>query len=382
MDDLHYEVGTEYIDKANPNISSDQFSRWFKESIGKSISTMGGMRPLKKKDGSALAFLILVSNSRGKPSGLENPWEDHLDLYNGTLTYLGDAKKSTNHIRPENYSGNKCLLLIQESILMNDLQKVPPILYFRKERIGKTTFYGLLVLEKVEKIRFEQQGHPIPNYKFNLSLLNVDFISLKWLKQRYLSEPETFAPNAWKNYVENGKIENYFCEKNRIINKEDQLPTDINNLKLLNDFVSFYSSREFELLIPELMKLLNKNMEIITTRITRDGGFDFYGNYPIPELNHKLPFKGEVKLWKTTSRIGVKEVCRLIARLERGEFGIFVTTSYFSKQAQEEILRDKVPVKLIDGKQLYSLLRMMGWISKSNEFDRVKISEVLNIKKE
>ena len=33
------------------------------------------------------------------------------------------------------------------------------------------------------------------------------------------------------------------------------------------------------------------------------------------------------------------DVSRLVARLQRGEYGIFVTTSYYTKAAQEEVHR-------------------------------------------
>jgi hypothetical protein len=55
--------------------------------------------------------------------------------------------------------------------------------------------------------------------------------------------------------------------------------------------------------------------------------------------------------------IGPKDVSRLVARLGRGQYGIFVTTSYYTPQAQEEVLLDSYPVRLFSGIHLVRFLR-------------------------
>ena len=50
---------------------------------------------------------------------------------------------------------------------------------------------------------------------------------------------------------------------------------------------------------------------------------------------------------------------RLVARLARGQYGIFVTTSYFTKQAQEEVLEDRYPATLVAGADLVRIMREM-----------------------
>ena len=57
----------------------------------------------------------------------------------------------------------------------------------------------------------------------------------------------------------------------------------------------------------------------------------------------------------------------LAARLDRGEYGIYVTTSFFSKQAQEEVHELRYPLKLIHGKQLMKIIkRSKYWIRRSD----------------
>ncbi len=72
--------------------------------------------------------------------------------------------------------------------------------------------------------------------------------------------------------------------------------------------------------------------EIIQTRLSRDGGFDFHGSFRLPPpLSYTIPLKGEVKRYDLDgSGVGPKAVARLVARLQRGEHGVFVTTSHFT----------------------------------------------------
>jgi restriction endonuclease Mrr len=58
----------------------------------------------------------------------------------------------------------------------------------------------------------------------------------------------------------------------------------------------------------------------------------------------------------------VGEVSRLVARLRRGEYGNFVTTSYYTRQTQEEVLEDAYPVKLFAGADLIRFLKELKLI--------------------
>ena len=76
------------------------------------------------------------------------------------------------------------------------------------------------------------------------------------------------------------------------------------------------------------------------------------GEFILPDpFKYPIKFKGEVKRHK--SGIGPKDVSRLVARLGRGEYGLFFTTSYFTSDAQKEVILDNYPVRLISGADLY-----------------------------
>ena len=79
-----------------------------------------------------------------------------------------------------------------------------------------------------------------------------------------------------------------------------------------------------------------------------------------PPLSYHVPLNGEVEQYRLTNSVGPKEVARLVARLQRGEHGVFVTTSYFTKQCQEEVFADRYPAELISGGQLVGMMAQLG----------------------
>ena len=76
-------------------------------------------------------------------------------------------------------------------------------------------------------------------------------------------------------------------------------------------------------------------------------------------MNYIIHFLGEVKRYSRTTAVTPKDVSRLIARLGRQEYSLFVTTSYFTEQAQREVLTDSYPVHLIPGVELVKMLRFL-----------------------
>ena len=122
---------------------------------------------------------------------------------------------------------------------------------------------------------------------------------------------------------------------------------------------------DFEKVVVAMFEALSD----VTHRITKtanvsDGGFDFFGQFRLPKpLGYEIPFRGEVKRFKRTNGVDPKSVSRLVARLSRQEYGIFVTTSYFSKKAQREVLEDVYPVHLISGADLIFMLKSLRLVS-------------------
>ena len=113
-----------------------------------------------------------------------------------------------------------------------------------------------------------------------------------------------------------------------------------------------------------LSELDSVRHNITRTRPTADGGFDFYGSFTLPPpIQYEIPFLGEAKKYARTTAVGPKDVSRLVARLTRGQYGIFVTTSYFTRQTQEEVLEDRYPTTLVAGADLVRIMRELRIVS-------------------
>ena len=100
------------------------------------------------------------------------------------------------------------------------------------------------------------------------------------------------------------------------------------------------------------------------TRATRDGGRDVVARYRIGRAGHQAILDAcvEAKRWDPRRAIGVKPVMRLLSRLKHRDIGVFVTTAFFDKQVQTELLEDRHPVILVSGGDIARLLLDRGLV--------------------
>ena len=364
---MEYKVGHQYIDKGGSSHPEDEFLRWINIE-GSGMRNADGIRALNyvsKKSDHLAAYIILISHEV-KRTG--NPWEDIIDQNSATILYWGDAKLDKKKKYNE-FRGNKRLLQAWEAILEGRANEVPPILHFSKPKKGVVKFNGLCALTDLQITWFQHNGEPVKNYRFELTILDQDVVTVDWLhwraKNNDINNVNKIAPKTWNDYVD-GNVKKLDIWAKSILKKADQLPDqnsgDGNVLQQLHNLGDI----EFEAVVVELLSSLpHVSHKVTRTRPTRDGGFDFFGEFSIPyPLNYNIVFLGEAKKYKRDSSIGVRHVSRLVARLSRGEFGLFVTTSYYTEQAQKEILEDGYPVKLFTGLDLVKILHELRLVEK------------------
>jgi hypothetical protein len=350
-----FRVGHEYVDRANPKLAGDQFCTWLL------IGMSGGVRWRKFQhlNASVPAFVVLVTTHVS--ADFVNPWDDVVDERAGVIFYWGDAKFGEKGKRCEAFPGNSCLLRVYDEILTNSSRTcVPPILHFQRLRTGRVTFTGLCSLEDAHLTWYEHGGRPVRNYRYQLAILDEEFVDPAWLRARIAAvttaDLNAAAPATWHAYVA-GQTKRRQIWRAQLLTKEQQLPAaGSDDEKILQQFASL-PAREFESAVVALFKEI-KSVEhrIIQTRYVGDGGFDFFGTFTMAlPVAYDVPFRAEVK--RHVGSIGPKDVSRLVARLSRGQYGIFVTTSYYTKQAQEEVLLDSYPVRLFSGIHLVQFLR-------------------------
>jgi hypothetical protein len=361
-----YRVAHLYADKGNPHLQGDEFSGWLAVD-GRTIGMTGGIRPRSyvQSIGTNLpAYVVLVTAHVA--GGYANPWHDIIDDRAGMIRYWGDAKYSNREKGCDEFPGNKCLKAIYDELLLGTRSFLPPILHFSRPATGQIIFNGLCSLESTELTWFEDTGRPIRNYRYSLSILDTEFVSVDWLKSRVVATRKEAlidgAPSVWCDYLR-GQTRRRQVWKAYVRTTREQLPDrGSSDEKVLRQLAEL-APDQFEAVIVALFREMKSVEHSITqTRYVNDSGFDFFGTFTMPlPVGYEIPFRGEVKRWK--QGVGVGEVSRLVARLRRGEYGIFVTTSYYTSQAQEEVLEDAYPIKLFSGIDLVRFLRELKLIT-------------------
>lgn len=331
---------------------------------------MSGVRPLKftQIDAGVPAYIILVTSHRSRGSAV-NPWDDLIDLPHGRIVYWGDAKFHPTK-RVDEFPGNRALKMAYQQVVDNNRTLVPPILHFSKEISGYVRFNGLCVIDRLDLTWFEDGGRPVPNYRAHLSILSQADIEVDWLRQRAVArsvaELSGKGPAAWRRY-EAGVIDRLRIWAQQIRSIDGQLPqVGSSDDAVLRALLSM-NPTEFEAAVVTMFRELDDVRHDITrTRPTADGGFDFFGKFTMPPpLRHEIDFRGEVKRYSRGTPVTPLNVSRLVARLSRGQYGIFVTTSYFTRQAQEEVLADAYPTTLVAGGDLVGMMRELRIVSGS-----------------
>ena len=355
-----YRLGHDYRDTGSLKDPGDQFMRWI-NIPGSGIRNMGGIRPLKftRLGERQPAYIVLVSveHSRGSAS---NPWEDLVDLRHGRIVYWGDAKYHPQKV-VDDFVGNRALKAAFDAVLDNLRPLIPPIFHFSKARSGFMRFNGLCALEELELSWFEDQGRPVRNYRAHLTVLDEEFVEVDWLHSRDSAEQRAqlySGPEAWRRY-QSGVIDRLQVWAPAIRSSAAQLPAPgTDDATILQQLIGIQPT-EFEAAVVSLFRELRDVPHNITrTRPTADGGFDFFGTFTLPPpVQYEIDFRGEVKRFRVTSAVGPKDVSRLVARLGRGQYGLFVTTSYFTRQAQEEVLEDRYPTALLSGADIVRMMR-------------------------
>jgi len=299
-----------------------------------------------------------------------------VDHASARIVYWGDAKRHSSRSYAD-FAGNKALAAVWEAILDHAQPFVPPILHFSKPRSGSVVFNGLCVLERLELTWFQEGNSPVKNYRCHLGILDTDIVDAIWLRKRVaaqsLAELDQGAPGAWTAY-QSGRIERMDLWRSQIRSKKDQLPASSSEAEVVRVLHSL-SPREFETAVVSIFKAWSTVTHTITqTRHVRDSGFDFFGRFVLPPpLSYTIDFLGEAKKYALGQGVGPGDVSRLVARLGRGQYGVFVTTSYFTEAAQREVLVDGYPVTLVSAADLVRWCRElrlttkdgidMNWIS-------------------
>lgn len=323
---------------------------------------------------------ILISSSPHRVGSAQTPWHDIFNVDNGYVRYFGDAKTPGGD--PAAVLGNKALLeahRVHSAIEPSERQLATPVLLFRRTAVsgvqkGYVRFQGLAVVERAERItQFDPRAEAsFTNYVYDMAVLSLsdenEFFDWDWVNLRRDPSRSDFecalaAPAAWKRWLRGGAAA--LARNRRQVSKllvtrsKDQLPEPGTKYdKILAEIVAFYNGRKhrFEGLSYAIARhlLSSSGGRFIDGWITPsggDGGADFIARL---DIGHgfgavRQIVYGQAKCVDPGSCIDGKDIARTVARLKRGWFGVFVTTSYFSEPVQREVIEDEYPVLLVSG---------------------------------
>jgi hypothetical protein len=349
------------------------------------------VRPVTAVDGRRRPVIALRS-SPWKAGGESTPWHDSFDLDHGHVRYFGDHKESTSLALGQT-RGNAALLQAWELHRGNTRQArllAPPIMLFRAVSVegvvkGNVEFCGVAVMERLEHVvqRDPTTGRTFANYAFDLCVLDTgrddESVDWRWIDDRRhpnraAADTLRFAPKAWTDWIDHGQSVlprvRRRVASSRIKSRVDQQPQPGSAEEtVLSRIYSFFDGRKhaFELLAARVAGEVLRGRGAVyhegwVTRGGGDGGTDFVGRLDVGSegATTSLVVLGQAKCVAFTTQVSAEQIARVIARLQRGWIGVYVTTSSYSRAAQNEIVDDRYPIVLIDGRTLANVVRRMA----------------------
>ncbi|KSU85986.1 hypothetical protein AS030_06540 [Fictibacillus enclensis] len=357
----------------NDNASHDPISKLLK------CENMGGFRISGSKKTSSYKLCALYTD-------LINPdWPDMIEKETGKFFYYGDNRKPVKELHETPKGGNRLLRFVFDQLHLGNRKAIPPFFVFTKSgRRRDMIFQGIAVpghqdvnenddLVAIWKLK---EGRRFQNYKSVFTILDVATISQTWIND--LHQGNAFTPNAskeWINWVLEGKYTPLTAERTlEHRTRTEQIPANQLRFAMVEAVTDYFKNHPkgeyaFEECAAKLAQMMDSNIvHTDLTRPWRDGGRDAIGKYRIG-LNQNavyVDFALEAKCKLYSSGSGIKETSRLISRLRYREFGIFITTSYVSQQAYEEIKADGHPVIIVCADDIASILEAHGYRTVAN----------------
>lgn len=325
---------------------------------------------------------IVISSSPHSRGSEWNPWHDVFEPDLGYIRYFGDAKKAGN---PASAPGNKVLLAELSKHTSGDPEvraTASPLVFFERVSVegrsyGNVKFQGFGVIEKAELVTQYNPGIGyFTNYVFQFAVLSLsdedEELQWEWINSRRdpsVSDVQSLklAPLAWKKWVKfgNNKLESFRrrAALAKVESVEAQRPKlgtrEFSALDVIYNFYSQAGKHRFELLASRVvMSHINSYggtySEGWVTRGSGDGGVDFVGKVRLGSgfAAVDVVVLGQAKCEAPDKPTNGNALARTVARLKRGWIGAYVTTSYFSKQSQLEVIEDSYPLLKISGKTL------------------------------
>lgn len=334
---------------------------------------------------------VLIRSSPWKAGSEQTPWHDVFSLDVGHVRYFGDHKPGLA-VPVGQTKGNGALLRAFErhrAPTVEVRRYAEPLLVFRAVRRGNSPkghveFCGVGLVERAERL-VQWAGEDrvtFTNYVYDFAMIDLaaedDCLDWRWIEARRdpavgVDAALKLAPAAWREWVDKGNAAlpraRRRVARSRIVKIKNQKPQPRSPEAVdLRTIHRFFDNRkhDFEAVASavagRILGVGASYREGWLTRRSGDGGADFIGRIDVGRgtASASLVVLGQAKCVTPETSISAEQIARIVARLQRGWIGVYVTTGYFSEAAQIEMVEDRYPISLVNGRQLAGELRSMA----------------------
>jgi hypothetical protein len=349
------------------------------DSVTRVNAVDGGRRPA-----------ILIASKPHQAGSDWTPWHDELNPDVGHVRYFGD-NKATRGSTPLDPPGNRAVkdeFRLYRAASVADRMRAAPMLFFESvptdgREKGFWRFIGFGIVERAElSTQIDRQDRLFVNFVFDCVLFDLaaesNELPWEWIAARRdptmtLLASHALAPESWRRWVNDGEraIERVRQRLNRVqlVNQGGQRPQIGTPAEAaLNAVVAHYKhlggyegvgEHRFEGLASEVVgSYLRESGQYRPGWITKragDGGIDFVSRLDIGvgSGSLKLVVLGQAKCVSPSAPpTSGLDLARTVSRLDRGWVGAFVTTGFFSEQAQREVQTDRFPLLMLNGRHV------------------------------
>lgn len=325
-----------------------------------------------------LPAFIFLSNPF-KRGAEETPWVDIVQPDDGYCLYHGDNRRAGK--LPLSSRGNAKFSELQQYYKDPDLRKyAPPILVFEQIEHGGTRKgyrrfcgFGVPVRQSLATQK-ERSGEYFTNLVIEIALFRMEkeneHFDWRWIDQRRdgsLSADSVLraAPLSWKRWVGGGELVVETCRRlvarQTVVEPAQQRKTTPAEDSILSETYAYYDKDKhpFEGLASFVaQRILGPQCRRgWVTKRSGDGGVDFVCRLDVGDPADRLSrtsavMLGQAKCISPDSSISGHDLARVVARLQRGWIGIYVTTGTYSRGAQLDLAQDRYPIVLVNGQRL------------------------------
>ena len=343
--------------------------------------------PVRAIDGTRRPAVLIRGNPPRAGSVL-TPWQDHFSPDTGHIRYFGDRGRPGGICG--GLPGNQ--LLVREQFPFHtgldpeSRKRAAPLVFFRGvphggNVKGHVEFQGFGLIERAEFVsQLDQKTQrAFSNVRYDFVVMSAvsegEEFDWNWINARRnpdLSDDDclALAPSAWQWWVKNGSTSlsrvRRMLSRLKTVNAEEQRPVPgSREARILQSISQHYCNRKhrFELLAEHVVEdvVTSSGMDYVKGWITprsADGGADFVGRLDVGEglAGTRLVLLGQAKCEQLAAPTGGNHIARTVARLRRGWIGAYVTTSFFSRPVQAEVIEDEYPIMLIGGKHVAAVV--------------------------